>query len=71
MLNIDGEKIVKIACGSFHSLFLTSKNKLFAIGQNKYGQCGHSSVNQIVIEDFQEIFADLLPDEKIVDIQAG
>jgi len=41
-----GEKITKVGAGFSHSLFLTSKQKLYAIGLNNYGQCGHSSLNK-------------------------
>ncbi len=43
---LPGEKIIKLGAGFSHSLFLTHKNKLYAIGLNNYGQCGHSSLNK-------------------------
>lgn len=35
-----GIKIVKIACGFSHSLFLTEKNEVYACGSNLFGQLG-------------------------------
>ena len=32
-----GEKLKRVACGKFHSLFLTESGKVFAVGFNKYG----------------------------------
>jgi alpha-tubulin suppressor-like RCC1 family protein len=34
------EKIIKISCGLFHTLLLTSNNKLFTAGDNSFGQLG-------------------------------
>ncbi|KMQ89857.1 rcc1 and btb domain-containing protein 1 [Lasius niger] len=37
------ERIVDIACGSDHSLALTSDGKVYAWGENKYGQIGNGA----------------------------
>jgi alpha-tubulin suppressor-like RCC1 family protein len=35
-----GQKAVKVACGSFHTLALNADGDCFAWGSNKFGQCG-------------------------------
>ena len=35
------KRIVKVACGGFHTLALTSENELFAFGSSSYGECGY------------------------------
>ena len=32
---------MKVACGGFHTLVLTSDNELFAFGSGVYGECGY------------------------------
>eukprot|EP01084_Bolivina_argentea_P291227 500511_1 len=41
--------IKAIGAGVEHSLFLTSTNKLYSCGNNKYGAVGHSNTNKIDI----------------------
>jgi alpha-tubulin suppressor-like RCC1 family protein len=35
------KRIVKVACGGFHTLALTSENELFSFGSSSYGECGY------------------------------
>jgi alpha-tubulin suppressor-like RCC1 family protein len=34
------KRIIKIACGGFHTLVLTSENELYAFGSGCYGELG-------------------------------
>jgi len=34
-------RVVKVACGGFHTLVLTSDNELYGFGSGVYGECGH------------------------------
>lgn len=46
-----GKTIVEIACGSYHSIVIDNTGKLYAFGNNMYGQLGiESSDNSIPIE---------------------
>ncbi|XP_076311235.1 RCC1 and BTB domain-containing protein 1-like isoform X1 [Tachypleus tridentatus] len=45
--NLGGLKVIEIACGSHHSIALTSNGEVYAWGQNSYGQVGlGSTTNQ-------------------------
>jgi E3 ubiquitin-protein ligase HERC2 len=35
------KRVVKVACGGFHTLILTSENEVFAFGAGNYGECGY------------------------------
>ena len=35
------KRIVKVSCGGFHTLALTSDNELYAFGSGNYGECGY------------------------------
>ncbi|EPY26574.1 regulator of chromosome condensation [Angomonas deanei] len=37
---LENEKVVEVACGSFHTVFVTEDGKAFACGDNQAGQCG-------------------------------
>ncbi len=39
--------MVKIACGGYHSLVLTSEDELFAFGSGAYGECGTGETKDI------------------------
>ncbi|CAH1803231.1 unnamed protein product, partial [Owenia fusiformis] len=41
--NLQGKVVVQVACGSHHSLALTSEGEVFAWGQNNCGQVGSGS----------------------------
>ena len=38
---LEDHRIVRIACGGYHTLALTQENLLFAFGSNVSGECGH------------------------------
>jgi RCC1 and BTB domain-containing protein len=40
VLSLENERIVSVACGSYHTLILTQENKLFGFGSNNCGECG-------------------------------
>jgi len=44
-VNLSGRKILQIACGSHHSMALTSDGEVFAWGQNNCGQVGSGSTS--------------------------
>jgi alpha-tubulin suppressor-like RCC1 family protein len=35
------KRIIKVACGGFHTLALTSENEVYAFGSGVYGECGY------------------------------
>ncbi|XP_022919461.1 probable E3 ubiquitin-protein ligase HERC4 isoform X2 [Onthophagus taurus] len=37
----DAKKVVEVACGPHHTLFLTKEGKVYSCGNNDYGQLGH------------------------------
>jgi alpha-tubulin suppressor-like RCC1 family protein len=41
------EKIVKISCGGYHTLFLGEKGTLWSCGWNYYGNSGHTGVTYV------------------------
>jgi alpha-tubulin suppressor-like RCC1 family protein len=38
---LGSKRIVKVACGGFHTLVLTSENEIYAFGSGNYGECGY------------------------------
>ncbi|EFC45765.1 predicted protein [Naegleria gruberi] len=47
----DGQKIVDVACGSEHVLFLSESGMLYALGGNQYGQCGKSPSSEQFVRE--------------------
>ena len=39
-----GEKVLKAAGGIKFSLVWTNRNKLYAMGSNRFGQCGQNNI---------------------------
>jgi alpha-tubulin suppressor-like RCC1 family protein len=35
------KRVIKVVCGGFHTLALTSENELFSFGSGAYGECGY------------------------------
>ncbi len=58
----------KVACGKFHSIFLTETGRVFSVGFNKYGQLGVSNSMYMHAEEPIEVFTDGL---RIKDISTG
>lgn len=48
-------KIVKVDCGSEHTIVLTDKGKLFAFGNNRYGQLGVQGQNSVQLNSPEKI----------------
>mmetsp|Transcript_2264 Transcript_2264/g.4352 ORF Transcript_2264/g.4352 Transcript_2264/m.4352 type:complete len:3666 (-) Transcript_2264:4589-15586(-) len=48
LLNQIGQKIVRIACSAEHVIALGANGDVFALGDNKYGQCGLPSTSNLV-----------------------
>ena len=64
------EKIISVKCGFKHTICLSSGKKVYAWGNNKYGQLGLNNYeNQIIPIPIN--FNNFLPIEKIIQIQAG
>ena len=54
----EGEEIAKVACGKFHTIFLTKTGRVFSVGFNKYGQLGVSNSIYMHAEEPIEVFTD-------------
>lgn len=63
---IDIDKIISVAAGHFHSLFLTSSGEVYACGKNVNGQCG-----QIYHKDMIESPTKIYFPESITQIACG
>ncbi|TNV78494.1 hypothetical protein FGO68_gene9950 [Halteria grandinella] len=61
----NGEAIKQVACGKFHTLFLTVTGKLYATGFNKYGQCGVSNSLYVHVEEPVQVYTDGMRVEEI------
>jgi len=35
------KRVIKVACGGFHTIALTSENELYGFGSGVYGECGY------------------------------
>jgi alpha-tubulin suppressor-like RCC1 family protein len=67
-----GTKIVSIAINNEHSLALDSNGKLWATGDNRYGQLGFSYFYGYEIHSFQPItISGLSPNAKIISVSVG
>ena len=63
------EKIMVVKCGFKHTICLTSGRRLYAWGRNKNGQLGIGNyIDQIIPV---QIFLNVFPIEKVIQIQAG
>eukprot|EP01084_Bolivina_argentea_P254331 427549_1 len=62
-LNIK-EYIINIECGSLHSMFLTSNNNIYALGNNEEGQC-------IKHTNYKDILVPILVDQNIKIVCCG
>lgn len=47
--DLEGHKVVDVACGSFHTVALTNKGMVFCWGDNSNGQCGSSTLPEAVM----------------------
>ncbi|XP_015225156.1 PREDICTED: Williams-Beuren syndrome chromosomal region 16 protein-like, partial [Cyprinodon variegatus] len=41
-------RVVQVSCGRAHSLILTDQEGVFSMGNNAYGQCGRSIIDEEV-----------------------
>ena len=63
------EKIISVKCGFKHTICLTSGKRVYGWGKNTNGQLGLGNyVNQLIPV---QIFINIIPLEKIIQIQAG
>ena len=63
------EKIMVVKCGFKHTICLTSGRRLYAWGRNKNGQLGIGNYSDQIIPI--QIFLNVFPIEKVIQIQAG
>jgi alpha-tubulin suppressor-like RCC1 family protein len=65
------EQIIKIDFGESHTTALSSEGRVFAWGDNDYGQIGNGTfVNELLPIDITDNFV-LSPEDKIIDIAIG
>jgi alpha-tubulin suppressor-like RCC1 family protein len=65
---LDGVRIVHVACGKTHTLFLSSGGEVWSVGSNKFGELGLGKTSSQPVDKPQKVssFA-----SKVVDISAG
>lgn len=66
-----GEKVVKACGGLKFSLVWTAGDRLYAMGDNKFGQCGQNNILLPEVKKLTEIVFEWQKDEKILDIACG
>lgn len=52
-----GEETIAVAAGAFHTLFLTSKQRLFGVGRNNHGQLGSANESDVIFSSVLEVAA--------------
>jgi alpha-tubulin suppressor-like RCC1 family protein len=52
-LSVGREDFIHASCGTLHALLLTTTGDLYAIGSNRNGQCGHSTILDDVMVPFR------------------
>jgi alpha-tubulin suppressor-like RCC1 family protein len=68
----EDERIVNVACGSQHSLFLSSSGTLFATGNGAYGILGTGDANdELLPVELTALKETLLSDERVVKVSCG
>ena len=71
VLDLEGRKVVQVACGYAHTLALTADGGVYAWGCNRYGQLGHPNVGGTVSRPFAIPHFDGSDDRRVVQIAAG
>ncbi|KAJ3589828.1 hypothetical protein NHX12_010669 [Muraenolepis orangiensis] len=64
-------RVVQVACGRAHSLVLTDKEGVFSMGNNAYGQCGRSIVEDEVYSGSHIIHKIEGFDSKVIQVTCG
>jgi len=68
----DGDRIIDVACGNQHSLFLSSNGSLFATGNGAYGILGTGDANdELVPVELTALKETLLTGEEVVKTSCG
>ena len=62
---------MKAAGGLKFTLIWTSKDKLYAMGDNKFGQCGQNNILHPEVKKLTEVLFEWERDEIILDIACG
>jgi alpha-tubulin suppressor-like RCC1 family protein/serine/threonine protein kinase len=65
-----GKTVVQLAAGMLHTLALTSEGKIYAWGENKYGQLGGTATESILVPLEMELRG-ALAGKKVVAVAAG
>ncbi|XP_048468264.1 RCC1-like G exchanging factor-like protein isoform X2 [Rhincodon typus] len=64
-------RVIQVSCGRAHSLLLTDNEGVFSMGNNAYGQCGRSIVDNEIYSGSQIIHRIEDLDDKIVEVTCG
>ena len=54
-LILKGEKVIKATGGLKFSLVWTAGDKIYAMGDNKFGQCGQSNIEESEVKQLKQI----------------
>ena len=68
---IKGASVVKAAGGLKFSLLWTEGNRLFTMGDNKFGQCGQNYILMPEVKRLTEVAIEWEKGETILDIASG
>ena len=69
--DLEGKRVVQVACGHSHTLALTQEGSVYAWGCNKYGQVGQPNVGSSVSRPCQISFFDGTCERRVTQIAAG
>ena len=69
--DLEGKRVIQVACGYSHTLALTVEGNVYAWGCNKYGQLGHPNIGGNVNKPFGISFFDSSEEKKVIQIAAG
>ena len=58
--DLESQRVVRVACGGYHTIVLTQDNKLFGFGSNQSGECGTGKPQDI----FKPTLIDIPPKKK-------
>ena len=69
--DLDGKRVIQVACGHSHTLALTDVGCVYSWGCNKFGQVGQSNVGVAVPRPSQVVFFDGTDERRVTQIAAG
>lgn len=68
---LKGEKVIKATGGLKFTLVWTEGDKIYAMGDNKFGQCGQSNIEEPEVKQLKQIQWEWEKGEKVLDIACG